>query len=209
VRAPWLVHLLIVLMLNVSTLKRFSLISVLLFTIWTWVPIWVLPEAAVGASTFPEQYLIGQDTLTLRGIGLVRELLFIKVVTAALYVQDGTPVEQALSNVGKRVEMESFRTIPADDFIREAEIALAANVPAALIGMLRPRLDQLHQAYEDLKPGDRYAITYLPNSGTHLELNGNIRVSIEGADFAAAYFEIWLGGNPIHKKLKAQLLGGR
>ena len=200
---------LIVLMLNVSTLKRFTLNSLLLFTIWVAVPLWVLHGAAVDASKFPNHYLIGQDTLTLRGIGLVRELFFIKVVTVALYVQDGTPVEQALSDVGKRVEMESFRTIPADDFTREAEIALAENVPAATIDMLRPRVDQLHQAYEDLKPGDRYALTYLPNSGTQLELNGNPRVRIEGGDFAAAYFQVWLGDKPIHTKLKAQLLGGR
>lgn len=195
-------------MLNVSTLKRFNLKRLLLFTIWAAVPLWVLHGAAVDAFTFPDEYLIGQDTLTLRGIGLVREFFFIKVVTAALYVQDGIPVKQTLSDVGKRVEMQSFRTIPADEFIREAEIALAENVPAATIEMLRPRLDQLHQAYEDLKPGDRYALTYLPNSGTHLELNGNPRVRIEGADFAAAYFQIWLGNKPIHKKLKAQLLGG-
>lgn len=86
-------------------------------------------------------------------------------------------------------------------------MALAENVPVSTIEMLRPRLGRLHQAYEVLKPGDRYALTYLPNSGTLLELNGDPRVLIEGADFAAAYFEIWLG-NPIHKKLKAQLLGG-
>ena len=175
---------------------------------WAAVPLWVLHGGPADGFTFPDEYRIDRNTLTLRGIGLVRELFFIKVVTAALYVQDGTPVAQVLSDVGKRVEMRSFRTIPADDFIREAEIALADNVPAATIELLRPRLDRLHQAYEDLKPGDRYALTYLPNSGTCLELNGNLRVRIEGADFAAAYFDIWLGSKPIHKTLKAQLLGG-
>lgn len=189
-------------------MKRCNSKYVVLFTLWAAVPFWVLQGAPVEAFKFPEEVRIGQDTLTLRGVGLVRELLFIKVVMAALYLQHGIPVEQALSDVGKRVEMQSFRTIPAADFIREAEIALAENVPAATIETLRPRLNQLHQAYEDLKPGDRYALTYLPNSGTYLELNGTPRLSIEGADFAAAYFAIWLGGQPIHKKLKEQLLGG-
>ena len=189
-------------------MKRCNLKRLLLFTIWAALPFWVLHGASADAFEFPEEVRIGQDTLTLRGVGLVRQLFFIKVVMAALYVQNGTPVEHVLSDVGKRVEMRSFRTIPADDFIREAENALAENVPAATIELLRPRLDQLHQAYEDLQPGDRYALTYLPNSGTHLELNGSPRLSIAGADFAAAYFEIWLGGKPIHKKLKEQLLGG-
>lgn len=190
------------------SLKRCTLTLLLLFTIRTAVPLWILQGAPADAFTFPVEVRVGQDALTLRGVGLVRELFFIKVVTVALYVQDGTPVEQALSDVGKRVELWSFRTIPAEDFIREAEIALAENVPMATIAMLRPRLDQLHAAYEDLKPGDRYALTYLPNLGTYLELNGGPRCWIEGADFAAAYFEIWLGAKPIHKQLKAQLLGG-
>jgi hypothetical protein len=182
---------------------------VVLFTIWAAMPLWTLQAVSAEAFSFPDEVRIGQDTLTLRGVGLVRELFFIKVVMAALYVQDGTPVDRVFADVGKRVEMRSFRAIPADAFIKEAEIALAENVPAATIERLRPRLDQLHQAYEDLKPGDRYALTYLPNSGTSLELNGRPRRSIEGADFAAAYFQIWLGGKPIHKKLKEQLLGSR
>ena len=190
-------------------MKRFNVSSLLLCTIWAAVALWFLHGAPVHPYTFPDEYQIGQDTLTLRGTGLVRELFFIKVVAAALYVQDGTPVEQALSDVGKRVEMQSFRTIPADDFIREAEIALAENVPGPTIEALRPRVDELHRAYEDLRPDDRYAITYLPGSGTHLELNGVVKVTIQGADFAAAYFRVWLGDKPIHKKLKVQLLGGR
>lgn len=189
--------------------KRFNLSCVLLVTIWVAVPLWILHGAPVHSFTFPDEYRFGQDTLTLRGTGLVRELFFIKVVAAALYVKDGAPVEQALSDVGKRVEMQSFRIIPADDFVREAEIALAENVPSPTIDVLRPRLDQFHQAYEDLQPDDRYAITYLPNSGTRLEHNGEVKVTIPGADFAAAYFRVWLGDKPIHKKLKGQLLGGR
>jgi len=31
--------------------------------------------------------------------------------------------------------------------------------------------------------------------------------TIQGADFAAALFSIWLGGKPIDKTLKKQLLG--
>lgn len=109
--------------------------------------------------------------------------------------------------MGKRVEMVSFRTIPARDFIREAESCLAENVPAATMAALRSRIDQLHAAYEDLKPGNHYALMYIPESGTNLELNGTTKVTIEGADFAAAYFEIWLGRRPMHKILKQQLMG--
>ena len=196
-------------LVQTGSVKRFNLSCLLLCTISLAVALGFLHGAPVPPFTFPDEYRIGQYTLTLRGTGLVRELFFIKVVAAALYLQDGMPVEEALSDVDKRVEMQSFRTIPVEDFIREAEIALAENVPAPTIDALRPRVDQLHQAYEDLRPDDRYAITYLPGSGTHLELNGVVKITIQGADFAAAYFRVWLGDKPIHKKLKVQLLGGR
>ena len=48
---------------------------------------------------------------------------------------------------------------------------------------------------------------YMLESGTHLELNGVTKVTVKGADFAAAYFEIWLGRRPMHKILKQQLMG--
>jgi hypothetical protein len=125
------------------------------------------------AKDFPRELRVGPDVLTLRGVGLVRQFLLIKVVAAALYVENSAPVEQVLSNVAKRVEMVSFRTIPASDFIREAESSLAENVPPATIAALRSRIDQLHAAYEDLKLGDHYALMYIPESGTRLELNGD------------------------------------
>jgi hypothetical protein len=40
-------------------------------------------------------------------------------------------------------------------------------------------------------------------------MNGTPLIVIEGADFAAAYFGIWLGREPIDEKLKRDLLKGR
>ena len=61
--------------------------------------------------------------------------------------------------------------------------------------------------YVDVKPGDRYALTYVPGVGTELAFNGKPRGVIEGADFAAAYFAIWLGPQPLDNSLKEKLLG--
>jgi hypothetical protein len=64
-------------------------------------------------------------------------------------------------------------------------------------------------AYRDVKPGDRYALTYIPGSGTELSFNGSPLVVIDGADFAAAYFSIWLGKRPLDPGLKDKLLRKR
>jgi hypothetical protein len=59
-----------------------------------------------------------------------------------------------------------------------------------------------------VKPGDRYALTYVPGVGTELALNGTTLGTVEGADFAAAVFAIWLGPQAIDESLKTQLHTG-
>jgi hypothetical protein len=50
-------------------------------------------------------------------------------------------------------------------------------------------------------------LTYLPGIGTELALNGRPMGVIEGADFAAAIFSLWLGENPYDRQFKSALLG--
>jgi hypothetical protein len=50
-------------------------------------------------------------------------------------------------------------------------------------------------------------LTYIPGKGTELTLNGKSKGTVEGADFAAALFSIWLGPKPISESLKKELLG--
>lgn len=52
-----------------------------------------------------------------------------------------------------------------------------------------------------------YSLTYIPGKGTALALNGEPKGLIEGADFAAAVFSIWLGPKPMNKSFKKQILG--
>jgi hypothetical protein len=64
----------------------------------------------------------------------------------------------------------------------------------------------MNAAYRGVAPGDRYALVYAPGSGTTLLWNGEERVTISGADFAAAYFAIWLGHDPVDESLRRRLL---
>ena len=60
----------------------------------------------------------------------------------------------------------------------------------------------------DVQKGDRYALTYVPGAGTTLALNGRPLGTIEGADFAAALFTIWLGTkDPMDASFRLALLG--
>lgn len=169
----------------------------------------VVPAAELEGVSFAESFQAGSTRMRLHGIGLARFLRTIKVYVAALYVGGETTVEHVLDDVPKRLELSYFRSLEGSDIARAAEKNLADNVPSAMIAALRPRIDRMHRAYENVKPSDRYALTYLPGVGTELTLNGQRKTVIEGADFAAAYFSIWLGPDPINQMLKEGLLTKR
>ncbi len=155
--------------------------------------------------TFADSYHTGRTTLVLHGAGVLRRFVW-KGYAAALYLEEGAAPETVLSDTPKRLELEYFRSIKGPDFGEAADEVLAKNFPEEVIAPLRERLDRINRFYRDVKPGDRYALTYVPRRGTELSYNGKPLVLIEGADFASAYFAIWLGRNPIDKPLKELLL---
>ncbi len=177
----------------------FAVLSPLMFTT-------TVLAAEIEGVKYLDRVVVGNTALVLYGVGLARYLRTIKVYVGALYLAEGVRAEQVLSDVAKRLELSYFRDIAGPDFGKAADQVLAENFPPSVIEPLRPRITRLHTLYQDIKPGDRYALTYLPGVGTELALNGQPKGVIEGADFAAAYFAIWLGKNPISEGLKAQML---
>ena len=109
----------------------------------------------------------------------------------------------------KRLEISYLVSIKGPDFGKGAAPTMERNQTPAELAKLQGRIDRINSIYKDVKPGDRYALTYLPGRGTELVLNGMPLIVIEGVDFAAAYFGIWLGREPIDDKLKRDLLKGR
>ena len=159
--------------------------------------------------TFADTFHAGPLPMPLQGVGVAKFLRTITVYVGALYLAPGTKPERVLDDVPKRLELSYFGAIQAGDFGRAAMKVLADNVSPATITRLKPRIEQLHRLYQDVKPGDRYGLTYLPGVGTELALNGERKGIVEGADFAAAYFAIWLGPDPINEALKEGLMHRR
>jgi len=158
---------------------------------------------------FADSIQVAGSTLPLHNAALLRYMKVIKAYVAALYLPEGVSPEEVLSDVPKRLELSYLVAIKGPDFGKGAAPTLARNQTPAELTRLQGRIDRINATYKDVKAGDRYALTYLPGRGTELALNGTPLVVIEGADFAAAYFGIWLGREPIDDKLKRDLLKGR
>ncbi len=156
--------------------------------------------------TFAERYTASGVDLPLHCAALLRYMVFIKAYVVALYMPADVPASDVLKDVPKRLEIAYLHAISGKDFGPAGEKVLAQNVDAATVTRLRQRLDQIGKLYKDVKPGDRYALTYVPGKGTELALNGVRQGVVEGADFAAAYFSIWIGSNPIDGSTRDGLL---
>ena len=166
-----------------------------------------LHAADLGGVFFSDSHQKGNVTLLLRGTGLLKYLLFVNAYAAALYLPKAVPSTEALDDVPKRLEIQYFHPIKAKDFAKSTNRFIADNQDTENLSSLQPKIDRINALYEDIKPGDRYALTYIPGIGTELSLNGEAKGIISGRDFARAMFSIWLGEKPIDLGLKRQLLG--
>jgi hypothetical protein len=162
--------------------------------------------ATIERTTFADQLRIGTTHFKLNNVAVMRYRLLFKPFVAALYLGDDALPAQVLTDVPKRIEIEYYYALAGRDIAAAGDKILQANLPAEQLRALRTRIDRMHAWYQDVKPADRYTLTYIPGRGTELALNGKSKGIIEGADFAAAYFTIWLGHAPMDPWLKDQLL---
>ncbi len=172
----------------------------------------VLPHRIVNAAeienvVFSNRFATDELELKLNGCGLLQYMIFVKSYAGGLYLPRDIPASKVLSEVHKRLEIEYFRNIEGQDFGPATNKIIAKNVAPETLERLRPKIEYLNSLYEDVKPGDRYSLTYIPGKGTELALNGVPKGIAEGSEFAAALFSVWLGPNPIYRSFKKQLLG--
>jgi hypothetical protein len=158
---------------------------------------------------FDEEITAGDRMLALQSLGLLRYRVLFKGYVAALYLEPGAAPESALDAVPERLKLEYFWEIGGEKFGPAAESVLERNLDEESLERLRPQIEALHQQYRDVKPGDRYALTYLPGEGTELAKNGLRLALVPGEEFAPAYFGIWLGEDPLDRDLRDQLLKER
>ncbi|MEM9177056.1 MAG: chalcone isomerase family protein [Myxococcota bacterium] len=157
---------------------------------------------------FPESVGSEAGPLSLYGLGLLRYRVLFRGYVGGLYLPEGVRPARLFEDVPKALELYYFWDIEGRFFGEAADELLTRSLPPDRLAALRDRLDQLHALYRDVEEGDRYRLTYSPGVGTRLALNGETLGTIPGADFAAAYFGIWLGEDPLNAPFRDQMLGG-
>lgn len=165
--------------------------------------------AQIEGVRFQASYEAGSVQLPLQGTALFRYMGLFKAYVGAIYYEQGLSPEALLGDTPKRLEVSYFYAIKGEDFGFVTDKIIARNTNPQTLEKIRPQIAYHNSLYRDVKPGDRYALTYLPGSGTELSLNGERLGVIPGAEFASALFAMWLGDTPMSQAFKEQLLGSR
>jgi len=159
--------------------------------------------------TLPDATEAGGKTLVLNGLGL-REatLLMVDVYVAGLYLESKSSDAAAILSAdrAKRLVLKFVRSVGREKLVEAWNEGLDKNAgdkrAAVASGFTR-----LNAAMADVKKGDTLVLTFLPGQGTVVEVKGKDAATIEGDDFQAVLFSIWLGPAPPNVALRDGLLG--
>lgn len=160
-------------------------------------------------SDFSSIYHSPEISLLRSGEGVLKYLGIIPVYNGALYLPSEVSADQVLENVPKRLEVKYLRAFKSEHVGLATIAGIKKNVTRGTYEQLASRIDHHNGLYDDIAPGDRVALTYIPDAGTRVEINGEIKGIVQGADFAEALFSLWLGDNPFDRTFKRALLGGK
>ncbi|HKK17602.1 MAG TPA: chalcone isomerase family protein [Opitutales bacterium] len=128
----------------------------------------------------------------------------------ALFAAPGADAEDVLeADASFHLQFHYLRKIDKAIILKSADRMLEKNLSDEQRVSISERVDQINRAYRSVKKGDRSSLTYRPDTGTTLRINGEPVITIEGRDFARLYFQIWLGEQPISTSMKQSLLGQR
>jgi len=149
----------------------------------------------------------GDITLERKGVSQLTVGYVFKVHAAAFYQEASRGPSDVFGDRPRHLEVHYLRNISRDAFIDAAEDMLAKQHSAAEIASIREGIQQINTLYQDVKTGDRYALTYTPGAGTELFFNGQSKGVIPGAEFARIYFSIWLGPKHPYQDFRDRLVG--
>jgi hypothetical protein len=172
----------------------------------------VLSVAVIGFASLPDGvefrdlYKLPEAELKLIGYG-IKKIVTVKVVAAAFYLPEGVPPEKILTDVPKRIEVVYLLNIPKSELDRAAVRGIRRNVSKEEFARLEPKIEELNRYWPSVRRYDRIAVTYFPNRGMVINVNGQDTGVVEGEDLAKALFSVWVGENPADKAIKAKLLG--
>jgi hypothetical protein len=171
---------------------------------------WPAPGRAgtLAGVTLPDKAQAGADTLVLNGMAL-RKKFFIKVYVAGLYLphKEGDAAKILAADAPRRMEMDFLYGVSPAQMCDAWKEGLEANTPNAS-AEVKKGFATLCSWMEELPKGQKLALTYVPESGTQVEVKGKVKGTLAGKPTADAILATWIGKDPAPgADFKAGVLG--
>ncbi|MFK3974055.1 chalcone isomerase family protein [Pseudomonas sp. NPDC087358] len=155
---------------------------------------------------FPGQ-LNGQSPALERKNQAILTYLWTDVYAAAFYAEPSVSARQAVfTQAPQKLALFYFRDIDRNDVIKAANATLERQQTKETLSRLRQELDRLHQSFQDIKPGDRYDLSWDRADGLNLLRNGIVIFASPDPELAKVYFAIWLAPDGLSADLREALL---
>ncbi|MCK8602902.1 chalcone isomerase family protein [Desulfoferrobacter suflitae] len=159
--------------------------------------------------SFPDEMKIGQDVCQLTGIG-IRKKFFVTVYYGGLYLQQHTTDRRRV------IDMEQpkavlihvvYKEVTGQQWVDGWKEGFAANTPHP-DAKLQEKINTFLSCFDEpVKSGQTVQISYLPDRGTEVIIQGRQKAVIPGHDFMAALWSIWFGEHPASQSLMEGMLG--
>lgn len=166
----------------------------------------------IEGQQFDDRVRLADADLVLNGTGL-RAVAWLKGYAAGLYLgQKAATPEAVIAQKGpKRLRMKMMVDVDAKEFVKAFDKGMRRNLSEAERAPLAERMERFDRtvgALPQLKKGDVVDLDYLPARGLVLSVNGKPQGDpFAGEEFYAGVLKIYIGRDPVDKKLKAGLLG--
>ncbi|MDY7116229.1 chalcone isomerase family protein [Halomonas sp. SSL-5] len=161
----------------------------------------------VNGARFAGELETQDQAFRLVGHGLFRYMIW-DAYAGAYYQAPGASTPAPLEEIPRRLELEYFHAIAADDFAGVTRDRVREARGESAYRELLPSLNAFTRAYRSVEPGDRYALTW-SGDGLSLALNGETLYRGDDPELANALFAIWLGDSPLKEAFRDALLGRR
>ena len=165
--------------------------------------------ATVSGIEIPDRVEVAGETLVLNGAG-VRRKFFFRIYAGALYLPSTTrDAQRAIAMAGaKRVLMHFiYDELTREQIVDAWSDGFEANLSSRERAALGQAIDDFNRLFTDVQSGDELAIDYLPDRGTRVMMNGEVRGVVPGDALAEAVLQIFLGERPADAGLKRGMLG--
>lgn len=139
---------------------------------------------------------VANQNLVLNGTALRKKLMF-KVYVGALYLPSKQNNAAAIlaADAPRRMVMHFTFDVDKGKMADAWAEGLTANTPHAS-PEVKTAFTTLSSWMEDMKEGQRIVLTYVPGTGTTVEVNGKNKGTLGGKAVADAILNTWIGPKP-------------